>query len=404
VRRQNDEQLIFNNLKKMRKLVNRVNFFFGILIASFFLHLSSLTVSAQSKPDSLAEAVKSKILNHFNHFTIGFYVDTYFNLTLDNKKDTSNLIPFSANCPVRDQIRMNHAAIETYYTAENIRGKFVLQFGDAPNLLALPGTQFIKNIDQANFGFRIVKDLWVDFGYIFNPDGFESSWAINNQISTVTVMGYFEPGNVLGIKLSYKFSPKFSGGIMYGNPYSLAYIKNTHPAGMIFLCYSPIENLTFSYNNYFGHQDQINTGIDTYLLYNNLFITYTPVKQFLFIGQFDMAAQTHSKMAPDSCKTATMFSGCLQARYTLNEKYSLTARFELFNDPDGFLSGVYTFNGKKRGLLSRGVTIGLEYRPVKFGYIRLDYRYLHANDGNKVFYSHQLDKMNILTLTTGVRF
>ncbi len=388
----------------MRNLVNRFNFFYGFLIALFLLHLSSLPVYAQSKPDSLTDGVKSKILNHFNHFTIGFYVDTYFNLTLDNKKDTSDLIPFSANCPVRDQIRMNHAAIETYYSAENVRGKFVIQFGDAPNLLASPGTQFIKNMEQANFGFRIVKGLWIDFGYILNPDGFESSWAIDNQISTVTVMGYFEPGNVLGIKLSYQFSDKFSGGIMYGNPYSLAYKKNTHLAGMIFLSYSPFENLTFSYNNYFGHQDKISTGTDAYLLYNNLFIIYTPVKQFLLIGQFDMAAQTNSKMAPDSSKTATMFSGCLQARYTLNEKYSLTARFELFNDPDGFLSGVYAFDGKKRGLLTRGVTAGFEYRPVKFGYIRLDYRYLHANDGNKVFYSNQLDRMNMLTLTTGVKF
>jgi hypothetical protein len=173
---------------------------------------------------------------------------------------------------------------------------------------------------------------------------------------------------------------------------------------MIFLNYSPFEKLSVSYNNYFGHQDQKNTGIDTYHLYNNLIITYTPVKQVLLIGQFDMAAQTNSKMAPDSNKTATMFSGCLQARYTLNEKYSFTARVELFNDPDGFLSGIYIFDGKERGLLTRGATVGFEYRPVRFGYIRLDYRHLHANDGNKVFYSNQLDRINMLTLTTGVRF
>ena len=87
----------------MRKLVNRFNFFYGILIASFLVHLSSLPVYAQSKPDSLTDEVKSKILNHFNHFTIGFYVDTYFNLTLDNKRIHPTSFPFPPTA--RSEIR-----------------------------------------------------------------------------------------------------------------------------------------------------------------------------------------------------------------------------------------------------------------------------------------------------------
>ncbi|HTX87405.1 MAG TPA: outer membrane beta-barrel protein [Bacteroidales bacterium] len=359
---------------------------------------------AQSKADTLTDEMKAKIFSHLNHFTFGFYIDTYSNTTLDNKKDTSNLIPFSANCPVRDQIRINHAAIEFTYSADKVRGHVSFQWGDAPNLLALPESQFIKNLDQANFGFRIVKNLWIDFGYIYNVVGFESSWAIKNRISTVTTGGYFEPGSVLGVKLSYKFSDKVDGGIMAGNPYSLAYGRNTNIAGLIFVNWHPLQNLTLSYNNFFGNQALKDADINNNLLYNNLILNYYPIPQVQVVGQLDFGLETNAKLAPDTDKLAYVYSGFIMARYEFLRHFAVTARLEIFNDPDAILSAVYEYNGETRGLLMRGGTVGFEYRPVKIAYVRLEYRYLHANDGNKVFYSNQLDHLNVMTFSTGVRF
>ena len=166
----------------------------------FFLLFSTLhPLCGQNQADTVTDKVKDQIFKKLKNFTFGFYIDTYYNLTLGNRGDTSNIIPFSSNCPVQDQIRMNHAAIELYYNADRIRGKLILQYGDAPNLLSTPDAQFIKNLRQANFGFRIHKSLWLDFGYFLNPVGFESSWAILNKLSTVTAGGYFEPGNLLGV-------------------------------------------------------------------------------------------------------------------------------------------------------------------------------------------------------------
>ena len=90
-----------------------------------------------------------------------------------------------------------------------------MQYGDAPNLLSSPDVQFIKNLRQAWFGFRILKGFWVDAGYILNPVGYESSWPVLNQISTVTIGGYFQPVSLLGAKFSYKFSGKIDIGFIY---------------------------------------------------------------------------------------------------------------------------------------------------------------------------------------------
>jgi len=389
-------------MQEVIKKIHLISLKSGVLFTFFLFLFSGLT--AQNKVDSITDEIKAKVFNRLKNFSFGFYIDTYYNWVLNSKNDTSTIVPFSSNCPVQNQIRMNHAAIEVYYNAEKVRGKLILQYGDAPNLLAAPNAQFIKNLRQANFGFRFGKKLWIDFGYILNPVGYESSWAVLNQISTVTIDGYFEPGSILGCKLSYQFSDKFSGGMMVGNPYSVAYGKNTHMAGMIFFTYKPLNNLWITFNNFFGNQALIDADIDNNILYNNLIVEYHPMKQIGIVGQLDFAAQTNSQMAPDTNKVATMFSGFIQIQYRLHDHLSFTGRYEFFNDPDGFLSGVYYYKGKQRGLLINGCTFGFEYRPIKIGYIRVEYRYLDAARGNYIFHGNTSDNLQAIVTTIGVRF
>ncbi|MCK9203487.1 MAG: porin [Bacteroidales bacterium] len=373
------------------------------LIAILFI-LSTQSLVAQNQADTITDQVKDQLFHRLKNFSFGFYIDTYYNYTLGNSVDTSNIIPFSSNCPVQDQIRMNHAALEIYYNADRLRGKLVLQYGDAPNLLASPDAQFIKNLRQANYGFRIFKQLWLDFGYFLNPVGYESSWAVLNQLSTVTTGGYFEPGSLLGCKLTYSFNDKFTIGIMFGNPYSLAYGKNTHSAGVTFLNYKPLKNLSLTYNNFFGNQALIDNDIDNNILYNNLIVSYSPIKPLTITGELDFAGETNSQLPPDTNKVATMFSGFLQVNYKFLKHFAVTARYEFFNDPDGFLSQPYYYDGKIRGLLMNGFTTGCEYKPLDFCYFRAEYRYLAADQGNMVFYGCTSDFFQAITFTTGVRF
>ena len=373
------------------------------LIATTILIMLALAGNtfSQKSSDSLANELRPKILGKFSNLTFGLYIDTYYNATLDGNPDTSNIIPYSANCPIRDQIRMNVAALEFYYNAENVRSKLVLQYGDAPNLLSSPNAQFIKTLRQANFGFKVVKDLWVDFGYIFNPIGYESSWAVLNQVTPVTMGGYFEPGSVLGAKVSYKFSEKFDGGIMIGNPFSLAYSQNTNIGEIIFLNYRPLKNLGLTYNGMFGNKALKTASVRQHVMYNNFIVTYSPVKSLDLVGQFDFAAQGNSQISPDTNKTAVMYSGFLQAKYTFNKRISVAAKYEQLNDPHGFLTGVNVPTG--RGLRTDGITVSAEFKPVSFGYIRMAYRVLEGYTGSKLFYSNTSDNIHLLIFSAGVR-
>jgi hypothetical protein len=109
-------------------------------------------------------------------------------------------------------------------------------------------------------------------------------------------------------------------------------------------------------------------------------------------------------MPPDTNKIASMCSGFLQARYIFLNHFSISGRYEFFHDPNGFLSGPYTYDGKTNGLTTNGMSVSLEYKPVKIGYIRMEYKYNHANKGNNVYYSGTSDHINALIFTCGVRF
>lgn len=376
-----------------------------LILALILLTLSSaVKLNGQSKADSLTDELKNEIFGRLKHFTFGFYIDAYYNGTINLQGDTSNVVPFAGNCPVQNQIRMNVAAIEIGYTSEKVRGKLAIQYGDAPNLLAAPEAQFIKNIRQANFGFRPGRKIWLDFGFFLNPVGVESSWPVMNYLSSVTVGGYYEVGSVLGVKITWNYSEKFWGGIMVGNNYSLAYAKNTRMAGLTFVYYKPIPNLTLNYNNFFGNASLADAETNHNLLYNNFIIQYDASEQISITGQLDFAAQTNSRMDPDTNKTASMFSGMLEAKYTFLKKFSIAGRYEFFNDYDGFLSGVYYYDNTRRGLMTQGFSTGFEYKPLKIGYIRLEYRHLFAAPGNYVFKSGKSDQLQSVIFTTGIRF
>lgn len=359
---------------------------------------------SQKDTDSLSNELKTKLFNNLNHFSFGFYVDSYVTMQLEGKGDTSSIIPYFANCPMPNQIRLNVAALEIYYNADRVRGKLQLQYGDAPNLLSAPEKQFIKTIRQAAIGFQVVKDLWIDAGYMFTPVGVESAWPVMNYLSTATLCGYFGPGAILGAKLSYKFSDKVNAGIMAGNPYSLAYQQTNHLAGVLFVNYQPRENLSLAYNCIFGNQALRNAQIDNNLLYSDVLMNWTPLKNLETQAQVDFAFQTNSKMAPDTNRIAGMASGFALAKYAFLKYFSVTGRYEFYYDPDGFLSGVFTYDGKTTGLSAQGGGLGLQYKPVKFAYIRAEYKYIHANKGNYIYYGKTSDHLNALIFTVGARF
>jgi len=359
---------------------------------------------AFAQEDSLPKPIRDKVISVFKNFHIGFYIDAYYVKPIGGK-DTANIIPFSSNCPFVNEIRMNVASMWIRYNSEKARGYLAIQYGDAPMLLTKTNEQFIKYLRQANFGFKIYKTLWVDFGYMLDPIGVESSWPVFNELSTVSVGGYYEPGSFLGVKLSYSLSDKLSAALWVCNPYSLAYGKNTSISLAGSLIYTPIQKVNATYSFLFGNQALKGDKKNKLQLYNNFIVNYLPVKWLDLTAQFDYAFQGNStRLNQTGTGMINLYSGFIQSRFRIIPMLSACIRGEFFVDPDAMLSSTYINNDlKKSGLKTWGATGGVEFKPIDGAYFRAEYRYLVGNKDNMIYYG-QDDSQQTLTFTTGLKF
>ena len=55
-------------------------------------------------------------------------------------------------------------------------------------------------------------------------------------------------------------------------------------------------------------------------------------------------------------KRASMYSGVLSVKFQATEKSALYTRGEIFNDPDGYMSGIVIDN---KGIRIKGITLGV---------------------------------------------
>ena len=119
----------------------------------------------------------------------------------------------------------------------------------------------------------------------------------------------------------------------------------------------------------------------------NLVINYYPTDKLSFIGGFDFITQEKSKLTEQDA-AGNVISGMVSGRYKVNPKFSISARAEIFNDPEGVLSGTFVNSENSlTGIKSYGFTLGFEYRPVENAYMRLDSRYLQTDSKQKIFYN-----------------
>ncbi|MFC2102006.1 outer membrane beta-barrel protein [Bacteroidota bacterium] len=381
----------------------RLNLISGILVALFWV--TSVATSLQAQTDTLTPSQQSKFQKLIQNFDASVYIDAYSSFVLnDPSGDTSNLMEFAANSPFTDEFRLNVASIWLEYNSKNIRGKFIAQFGDIPNLRASTEEQFVKYMKEAHFGFRAYKRIWVDIGYLPNPIGYESSFPILNQISTVTVGGYFETGNFLGVKISGQITPSLFAGIYVGNQYSLAFGKNKRIYGGVTVLYSYKDIFSVNYNNMIGNASIVTSKVNHFYLYNNVILTVTPTKNLLLVGQADFGVFGNSVKPPDTTATASGISGFIQATYRFTKWFALSLRGEFLNDPDGAVTPLYAYDGKLHGLLTYGGTAGVEFNPVKNSYVRAEYSYLSADKDNYIFNSMLSTNRHSITFTAGLRF
>jgi len=369
----------------VRQKISRKKLFSLFVITYLFLILKPSLSYSQDDTTS-----------YIKNFSIKGYVDAYYAWDTDKDKTERQFPAFE---PYRDQFKLNIAQISLDYNSDKIRGKMTIQYGDIPVFLWPSNQQYIQ---EANVGFSPYKGLWIDAGYFLTHIGAEG-FPINSFFSSYAMGSYYEPNYQSGLRISYDFSEKFNGSLHILNGYNMFDDNNKNKSFGLQLVYKPVAQLSFVYNNIIGNEMPSSENNPKTRILNNFITYYSPNDKLDFIFGIDFTAQEKSGLS-DSTASASMFAVMLSGRYKITPKFYLSLMGEYLKDTDGFLSGTFMdSDGNITGLNIFGITGALEYRPVENYFLRLESRFLSAENKLKIFYNNSNTRTEI-TLNTGLEF
>lgn len=368
-----------------------------ILLFSLFSILFSLPIFSQ-QVDSSA----SKKLIDLAAIKITGYVDAYYAYYTDSVGD-GNYQKFPSISPRSNQFGLNTAQLTAQYDAEKVRGVVTLHFGDVPRS-TWSGT--FNPIMEAHVGLRLCKKLWLDAGYFRTHFGTEGLLPKENFASSVSVNTYYEPYFESGFRLNFIPNDKLAINLYALNGYNIYEDNNNLKSFGMLVTYALGENGNIGYSNYIGDDGPTGDTLSHLRFHNNLFLNYEIKKKLKIQIGGDYCMQNNANIT-DPTKSATMYSGVLGLRYQLKKQYAVYGRGELFNDPEGFMSGVMVDKqGKLTGYNMWGATLGVEYKPTDASYIRLEGRQLQFDKDQELFRwngKNESSRMEVL-VNVGISF
>lgn len=370
------------------------SFIFLLIFCLFPLSANSLIIHQSSK-DSLLLTTN---------------MDVYFTQSFNKVSDTINIVRFAGNSKFTDEFRLNIISLLFDYRIDNVQAVFDLQFGDMPHLLARADQEFVKYIGRAYIGYTLPNKMKIQVGYLPDPIGIESTKPIDNMMTSISLIGYYEPDNFIGAKFITPITKNITSTLYFGNPFTLKDGKNKNLNYGIQLVYTPIDNFDIIYSLQYGNQAEITDTIDQNLMYNNFGIDFKITDKLEILAEADYGIQKGT--FDDKERSEHFFGGFLAAQYELFKSFYAKGRFEFFQDKTGFMTGnllehkgfLGSQNWKGFGMDALGYAFVLEYRPMVNLYFKWEYRNLKAATGQHIFNNNTSEEVNYMIFNAGIRF
>lgn len=334
-------------------------------------------------------------LQSTHKLTLSGYADTYF-AAYNTRLSPQEFQDFIAVGPRDNSFGVNMAQIGLSYEHAKVRSNLIIHTGDIA--LATWSDDF-PHLQQANVGIRLAEKLWLDAGFFSTHLGAESFLPKNNMLSSIAVLTYNEPFFQSGAKLSWDASDKLYTELWVLNGYHSLVDNNEAKSIGVLLSYSFSENTSLTYTNLYGRESEEEAADDQNRFYQNIYLNHED-GNLSFTAAFDLGIQSHSNPSKPN-GIAVIYGGLITARYQFNPEWSVTGRGELFNDENGFISGVMPdTNGNLAGLEMTAFTLGAEYRPLEKSYFRVEARHVSAADDLKIFPKDTPDNQRLEFLVT----
>lgn len=275
----------------------------------------------------------------------------------------------------RNQMALNMLQFSASAERDIVRAKFTGQVGDIVNQgWTSAGVQF-PFVQEAFVGFNLFEGFWLDAGYFLTHIGGESLTPIDNWLSSHSMVTYYEPFYHAGIRGIYEVTPTLTAELHILNGNAMYEDNNFNKSFGYKIAYAnPNGKMDASYAAIIGNEVPNSPPNAKNHMLHNFCVGVQATDELEAKAQLDVGMLAEGKYNAENqeYEDATFIGASAQARYTFSEKVGATGRFSYFDNSDGAEAGE-----KISGI---GVTLGCEYLPTSYSYIRFEGRFLSLDE------------------------
>lgn len=311
-------------------------------------------------------------------------IDAYYAYYTDSLGQ-NNFQQFPSVSPRSNQFGLNTIMFTADYVSQNVRATTSIHLGDIANS---SWSSTYNHIMEAHAGFKLCKKVWLDAGIFRTHVGTEGLLPKENIASSISVGTYYEPYYESGIRFNYAANNDLTLNLFVLNGYNLIEDNNHKKSLGLLVNYKVDDRINIGYSNYTGDDSPIADTASHLRIHNCAFVNYQSYKFKAQIGgDFCFQQNVMTLNGNSNSPNATMMSGVLSLKYACGHHISIYARGEMFNDPEGFMSMLFTDSlNNQTGLNINGITAGVEIQPTENSYIRIESRELMAAEEQELFY------------------
>lgn len=255
------------------------------------------------------------------------FIDTYYAADGNNLSGVHR--PYTTQAYHDHELAINLGYVDLTLKEDNYRGRLAFQDGTSveANYAGEP-KEFWQYVQEATAGYKLAEDLWFDAGIQFSHIGMESFISRDNVNYTRSLVAEYSPYYQLAGKLTYQFNDKLAGSLLIMNGWQNI-SDDRNPAGGVQLSYAASEQVSLTYNNFWGYESGTR-------VFNDLILKWNPTEKVSFAVQGDIGSQEQED------DDVTWHGWAALGQYKITPGVALGGRIERFSDPHGVVAASLT--------------------------------------------------------------
>lgn len=252
-----------------------------------------------------------------------------------------------------NEFSINFAVLSVAYSSERIRGRFAVQAGSYAESNYAAEPQFWRNIFEANAGYSLADNLWIDAGIFASHIGFESALSKDNWNYSRSIVADYSPYFETGAKLTWSPNETWSFAALVLNGWQIIRETNSDKSVGTQIQWKPAPTALVNWSTYVGN-DQPDSAARQMRYFNNFYAQLGLGEKLNLAFLFDIGVQQRT-----STTTHTWWGGAMIGRYSLTDRITLGVRGEYYSDPNGVLIPTGTANNFQVFSASANVDVAL---------------------------------------------